>query len=109
MGEADFWNNQEAAKGVVAELKGLKALIDPIEGVIRELDDVRALQELGTEAGDQASLEEADQQLAKLEQQAERVELQTLLDGKNDALNCFVTIQAGAGGTEAQDWSEMLA
>jgi peptide chain release factor 2 len=64
---------------------------------------------LGTEAGDQDSLNEADQQLAKVEAKAGRVELQSLLDGKNDPLNCFVTIQAGAGGTEAQDWAEMLA
>jgi peptide chain release factor 2 len=69
---------------------------------------VRALQELGAEAGDAASLTEADEQLTQLEKKAERVELQSLLSGKNDPLNCFFTIQAGAGGTEAQDWAEML-
>src|SRR5207244_10139528 len=55
-----------------------------------------------------ASLDEADRSLSALEKRAERVELQSLLDGKNDPLNCFFIIQAGAGGTEAQDWSEML-
>jgi peptide chain release factor 2 len=108
MGDAGFWNNQETAKATVAELKTLKAIIEPIDKAIADLDDTRALYELGQEAGDDASLNEADQQLAKLERQAERIELQTLLDGKNDALNCFITIQAGAGGTEAQDWAEML-
>jgi peptide chain release factor 2 len=108
MGQPDFWNNQEAAKPVIQELKVLKAQIEPIEAVLREIDDVRALYELGSEADDQASLNEADQQLAKLEGRAERVELQALLDGPNDPLNCFVTIQSGAGGTEAQDWAEML-
>jgi peptide chain release factor 2 len=108
MGQPGFWDNQERAKPVIAEVKVLKAQIEPVEAVLRELGDVRALFELGQEAGDQESLEEADRQLAKLEKRAERVELQALLDGKNDPLNCFVTIQAGAGGTEAQDWAEML-
>jgi peptide chain release factor 2 len=108
MGDANFWNNQESAKGVVTELKSLKAMIEPIEKAIADLDDARALYELGHEVDDQASLNEADQQLAKLERQTERIELQTLLDGKNDPLNCFITIQSGAGGTEAQDWAEML-
>ncbi len=108
MGEAGFWDNQETAKPIIAELKLLKAQIDPVEAVLSEVGDVRALFQLGSEAGDQDSLIEADQQLAKIEKKAEQVELQSLLDGENDPRNCFVTIQAGAGGTEAQDWAEML-
>lgn len=109
MGATDFWNNQEAAKGVVTEMKVIKATVEPIQDILRQLDDVKAMHELGTEAGDQATLEEADQLLADLEKRGERIELQALLDGKNDALNCFITIQSGAGGTEAQDWAEMLS
>jgi peptide chain release factor 2 len=75
---------------------------------MRDIEDVRALYQLGQEAGDSASLEEADRTLADLEKRAERVELQSLLDGKNDPRDCFVQIHAGAGGTEAQDWAEML-
>lgn len=108
MGQNGFWDNQEAARPVISELKVLKAQIEPILAVLREIDDVRALYELGAEAADQDSLNEADQQLARIETNAARVELQSLLDGKNDPLNCFVTIQSGAGGTEAQDWAEML-
>ena len=108
MGEAGFWDHQESAKAVVAEMKVLKAQIEPVEKVLREIDEVRALYQLGDEAGDQESIEEADRQLAVVEKKADRVELQSLLDGKNDPLNTFVTIQAGAGGTEAQDWAEML-
>jgi peptide chain release factor 2 len=108
MGQPGFWDNQGAAKGVVAEVKALKAAIDPITAMLRDIDDVRALSELGEEAGDAASLEEADRTLADLEKRAERVELQSLLDGKNDSRDCFVQIHAGAGGTEAQDWAEML-
>ncbi len=108
MGQEGFWDHQETAKGVVAEMKLIKAVVDPIETMMSSIDDVRALYELGTEAGDQASLDEADQMLADLEQRGEKIELQALLDGKNDAKNCFVQIHAGAGGTEAQDWAEML-
>lgn len=108
MGQTSFWDNPEAAKSVVAELKIIKAVTEPIETVFRGLDDTRALMELAQEAGDQESMEEADRMLTDLEQKAEQVELQTLLDGKNDHRNAFFTIQAGAGGTEAQDWAEML-
>ena len=108
MGEAGFWDNQETAKGVVSELKLLKAAIDPVQSLLRGVEDVRALYQLGEEAGDADALEEADRTLADLERKSEQVELQALLDGPNDARNCFFTIQAGAGGTEAQDWAEML-
>jgi peptide chain release factor 2 len=108
MGEPGFWNNQEAAKAIVAELKAIKGVTDPIEGLVHGIDDVRAMYELGEEAGDSETLAEADQFLKDLENRFEKVELQSLLDGPNDARNCFFTIQAGAGGTEAQDWTEML-
>ena len=108
MGDAGFWNDQQAARCVVAELKAIKALTEPLEAILRGIEDVRALYDLATEADDAESLAEAERMLAELEAQTGRVELQTLLGGKNDALNCFFEIHAGAGGTEAQDWAEML-
>jgi peptide chain release factor 2 len=108
MGEEGFWNNQDSARSVVAEVKILKAAIEPVQDMLRDIDDVKALYELAQEASDADSLNEADQNLAELEKRAKKVELQSLLDGKNDPLNCFVQIHAGAGGTEAQDWAEML-
>jgi peptide chain release factor 2 len=93
---------------VVSELKLIKAATEPIENLLRGVEDVRALYQLGEEAGDADSLAEADRTLADLEKKTEQVELQALLDGPNDARNAFFTIQAGAGGTEAQDWAEML-
>jgi len=109
MGEANFWDHQDTAKGVVTELKVIKTQIEPIQNILREIDDVRAMYELGAEAGDEATIAEADRALADLEKKGEKIELQSLLSDKNDPLNTFVTIQAGAGGTEAQDWAEMLA
>jgi peptide chain release factor 2 len=108
MGETDFWNDQETAKSIVAEMKVIKAVMEPVDAMLRDIEDVRAMYQLGEEAGDDATIAEADEALAKLEARGERVELQALLDGKNDAKNCFVQIHAGAGGTEAQDWAEML-
>ena len=108
MGETSFWDNQDEAKKVVAEVKILKAIIDPIDEAFRGLDDVRILHQLATEANDTESMEEADQMLTALEARAAKVELQSLLSGKNDPRSCFVSIQAGAGGTEAQDWASIL-
>src|SRR5256885_1177747 len=109
MGADGFWDHQELAKPVIAEMKVLKAVTDPVVQILKDIDDVKALHQLGEEAGDASSIEEADRQLAELERRGQQIELQSLLDGKNDPLNCFVTIQSGAGGTEAQDWAEMLA
>jgi peptide chain release factor 2 len=108
MGADGFWNNQETAKATVAELKVIKAAIEPVDAMLKGIDDIRAMYQLGEEAGDAATIEETDRELANLEAKAEKVELQSLLDGKNDPKNCFVQIHAGAGGTEAQDWAEML-
>ena len=109
MGADGFWNDQEAAKPIISEMKVLKAVIEPIDSLMSEIADCRALYELGNEAGDDASLAEADALLAALEAKGAKVELQALLDGKADPYNTFVTVQAGEGGTEAQDWTEMLA
>jgi peptide chain release factor 2 len=109
MGQDGFWDNQEAAQPVIAESKLLKSQIDPFEAAQRTYDDVKTLHELGVEMGDEASIAEADQQLAQLEATFDSLELQSLLSGKEDPYNCYVTIQAGAGGTEAQDWADMLS
>ena len=109
MNQDGFWDNQEAAKPVIAEMKLIKTVVEPVERAEKAMSDVRTLYELGTEMGDQASLEEADQLLSTLEAQFDALELQSLLSGKEDPNNCYVTIQAGAGGTEAQDWADMLS
>jgi peptide chain release factor 2 len=108
MGEPGFWDHQETAQALMSELKLIRAAIDPIDAMIRGVEDVRALYELGAEANDSQTLEEADRTLAELESKCEQVEIQSLLDGENDPRNCFLIIQSGAGGTEAQDWAEML-
>jgi len=108
MGSDGFWSNQEKAQKIVAEKKNLSAMIDPLTKVISDLADAKVAYEMAKESGDKEFLEEADAQLFDLSSRMDQVELRSLLSGKHDAKNCFVTISAGAGGTEANDWAEML-
>ena len=108
MAEPDFWNDQESAQKVVAELKAAKSIVDPLEMVHQKIEDTVLLWQMAEEEDDQSAREEVDQQLGELERQMSQLELRTLLNGKNDARNAFLSIYAGDGGTEANDWAEML-
>ncbi len=108
MGEATFWDNPEAAQRTVAELKLLKAQTDPLKRVIADFEDAKVAYEMSREADDRELLVEADASLFDLSQRMEQVELQSLLSGPHDHRNCFLSISAGGGGTEANDWAEML-
>jgi peptide chain release factor 2 len=108
MAAQGFWDDQEKARAVVRDLKALKAVIDPVEALVKRVEDAEVLLELASEADDAASYEELDKELLKLQEQLGQVELMTLLWGPNDARDCFFSVQAGAGGTEACDWAEML-
>ncbi len=108
MGRPDFWSDQVAAQKTVAELKVNKAQIDPILKVQKDFEEARLAYDMAKEASDKELLEEADESLFALQQRMEKVELQSLLSGPHDHRNCFFTISAGDGGTEANDWAEML-
>ena len=111
MNAPGFWDDPAAAQRTVAEMKRIKATIEPTLAMLRDIDDLRALFELAHEETGEARDEliaEADATLAKLEARGDQVELQSLLGEPNDSRNAFVTLTAGAGGTEAQDWCEML-
>ena len=108
MNEADFWNNPDAAQKTINSFKLIKAQVDPLESVIGRLEDANLGLELAREENDAELLEEADGQLHQLEQDMEKVELQSLLSGKHDHRNCYVTITSGEGGTEADDWASIL-
>ena len=108
MGAADFWDNQEKAKEIVGELKIIKAQVKPVQEVVAEFEDAKLAYEMSREAGDKDLLEEADASLASILEKMELVETRSLLSGKHDFRNCFLTISAGDGGTEAEDWCEML-
>ncbi len=106
--QPDFWQDQEKARDVMKELNGHKSWLSTWETLSRLREDCRTLLELADEAGDIAYTEEIDAELGKLESLIDDVELKTILGGEDDAKNAIMVIHAGAGGTEAQDWAEML-
>ena len=108
MAAPNFWDDPDAAQKVVADMKRVRDGIEPVETMLKDVADVRSFYELATEESDAETLAETDRMLAELEERGGKVELQALLSEPNDERNAFVTITAGAGGTEAQDWCEML-
>ncbi len=108
MGEPGFWDNQESAQAVVAEIKTLKSVIEPVESVTRRAEDIGILYELAASEKDAATRAEAEAEHAALARDIEQVSLMALLSGPDDSRDCFFAIQAGAGGTEACDWASML-
>lgn len=108
MSAADFWQDQVKANKVVDELKTTKALVTPVEKVAERIDDAILLWEMAEEADDQETRQEVDAQLDSLSTELSRLSTLSLLSGKYDARNCYLSIYAHQGGTEAQDWTEML-
>ncbi len=108
MGEPGFWENQEAAQPIVAELKALKAIIDPVEAATKRAEDLAVMYELADSHNDAATRTEAEAEHIALARQVDQVSLMALLSGPDDAGDCFFAIQSGAGGTEAADWADML-
>ncbi|MEC9233317.1 MAG: peptide chain release factor 2 [Planctomycetota bacterium] len=108
MNEPDFWDAPDRAQDVIGRFKLLKTQIEPLEQAMDSFEDAKLGLELAREEDDSELLEEADQQLHDLEQLMDKVEMQSLLSGKHDHRNCYVTISSGEGGTEADDWASML-
>jgi peptide chain release factor 2 len=108
MENASFWNDQEGAKKVIAELKSLNDVLKPFEALIRQADDLGVMIEMAEESGDATFDDEARSALATATTELESFELRSMLSGRNDHCNAFLTVHAGAGGTEACDWAEML-
>lgn len=106
MAAPDFWGNQETAQQVVAELKGLKSALRPLEEVVKAGDDLAALVEMAEEDDDLAT--EVPGELDRLEQTLDVLETKALLNGPFDAVAAILTINARDGGTDANDWAEML-
>ena len=112
MASDQFWSNQELAKKVIEEANQLKKRVEPMVSFEQRAADVRELLDLGeTEppAGQDTVQKDADAEVAALNRQVDSFELQVLLTGPHDHRNAIFSIQAGAGGTEAQDWAQMLS
>ena len=103
-----FWTDQEKAREVVQELKLLRARVNPADAFDKRLADAGAMQELIQESPDPDLEAELSQELEQMVSALGTLELQTMLQGPDDARDAILTVHPGAGGTESQDWAQML-
>jgi peptide chain release factor 2 len=108
MSEPGFWSDQQKAQGVVQEVKGLKSWIEPFEALNGRVDGALDLEEMLASDPDEAMDAELSSELETIDKAVEEFRLRSLLSGPDDFRDAQVEIAAGAGGTEAQDWAEML-
>lgn len=107
-GEPSFWNDQIAAQKVLQEIKSLEHWINLYNNVDKKTNDVKDIIELAAIEEDESFYDEIKKELDLLTSAIEDAEFKNMLSGKDDDKNCLLTIHSGAGGTEAQDWADML-
>jgi peptide chain release factor 2 len=107
-GDSTFWNDQKAAQQIHQEIKSLQVWIDlwkPLRIKVSELDDLIQLAQM---EDDESLQDDIIKELAAVQEAVEDAEFKNMLSGKDDDKNCLLTIHSGAGGTEAQDWADMI-
>jgi peptide chain release factor 2 len=106
MGQPGFWDRSEVAQQTVGKLKSLKSLVSPLQEVIAAQGDLTALMELAEE--DDSAVNEVRAEIERIEQRLDALELKALLNGPHDGAGAIMTINARDGGTDANDWAEMM-
>ncbi len=106
--EPNFWNDQKNSNKVLAKIKTIKSKCVEYDRITNEIDNLIELTELSQIEPDDSIEKEIIKNTNQIQKDLEKFELQTLLSGKYDSNNAIVTIHPGAGGTESQDWAEML-
>ncbi|KNY26988.1 Peptide chain release factor 2 [Pseudobacteroides cellulosolvens ATCC 35603 = DSM 2933] len=106
--EPEFWNDLENSQKVLQRLKNVKARVDGYRGLVADLEDIKTLNQLGIEEDDESIISEVSLGIQTLKEKLGKLKLETLLTGQYDKNNAILTLHAGAGGTEAQDWVQML-
>jgi peptide chain release factor 2 len=112
MAKENFWNNREQAQKLIDEAGSVRRRIEPLFEAEKKLEDLQVMVELcegEPEAAQLKHLKELEPEVAAFTRNLDAVELRTFLSGPHDRSNCIFSINAGAGGTEAQDWAEMLS
>jgi peptide chain release factor 2 len=107
-GQSDFWNDPKKAEKVMSDIKVLKNRIEPWRELIASMEDLEALYELAEESGDSELEGEIASEFNKNNEKYEKLSILNLLSDEVDKNSAFLTIHAGAGGTEACDWASML-
>ena len=108
MGDPSFWDDPEKAQKIAQDVNSLKEEVEGFHKLASDVDDLEALWEMATEEDDESLVPEMDELLVKCKADLEHLELGMLLSGEYDASNAILTLHAGAGGTEAQDWTSMI-
>jgi peptide chain release factor 2 len=106
--QPDVWNEPERAQALGKERSSLEAIVDTLDQMSQGLEDVSGLLELAVEADDEETFNEAVAELDTLEDKLAQLEFRRMFSGEYDSADCYLDIQAGSGGTEAQDWASML-
>ncbi|HCP6862392.1 TPA: peptide chain release factor 2 [Escherichia coli] len=106
--QPDVWNEPERAQALGKERSSLEAVVDTLDQMKQGLEDVSGLLELAVEADDEETFNEAVAELDALEEKLAQLEFRRMFSGEYDSADCYLDIQAGSGGTEAQDWASML-
>ncbi len=103
-----FWDDMENSQKILQKMKGLKAKVEKYDNLKAEYDDTLVLIDMANGEDDDSYVEEIGNTIKKIRKEVEDMTLETLLSGEYDKNNAIITLHAGAGGTEAQDWVEML-
>ncbi|MDE8557283.1 MULTISPECIES: peptide chain release factor 2 [Pantoea] len=106
--QPDVWNEPERAQALGKERSSLEAIVQTLEQMSQGLEDVQGLLELAVEAEDEETFNEAVAELDVLEGKLGELEFRRMFSGEYDSADCYIDLQAGSGGTEAQDWASML-
>ncbi|MBN6821223.1 MULTISPECIES: peptide chain release factor 2 [Methylobacterium] len=106
--DPDLWNDAEAAQKVMRERQQLDEAVTAIKKLERDLEDGATLIELGEMEGDESSIREGEAAILAVEKEAASRQVETLLSGEADGFDTYLEVHAGAGGTESQDWANML-
>ena len=104
----NFWDDNESAQKLLKERTALKSDLTIWENLRAEVEDAKGYLELAREENDEETLREISAKVTRVEQEVQAAEFKRMLGGENDPNNAIVSIHSGAGGTEAQDWAEML-
>ncbi|MCJ8313309.1 MAG: peptide chain release factor 2 [Saccharospirillaceae bacterium] len=108
LGESAIWDDPEKAQALGQEQSSLELVVQTIENMDTALSDAAELLDMAVEEDDEDSVEEVRSELKGTEEMLKKLEFRRMFSGEMDPNNCFIDIQSGSGGTEAQDWAEMV-
>lgn len=108
LAEPNVWNEPERAQALGRERASLEQVVETIEALEQGITDFRELIQMAAEEGDQSSIDDIAKEITGLEAQLAKLEFRRMFSGEMDPNNAYLDIQSGSGGTEAQDWAEMI-